>query len=659
MAQLTIQQAFQLALQHHQAGRLQQAEQIYRQILASQPQHVDAMHNLGVLAHQLGRDEIALDLIRRAITIKPNFAEAYSNLGDILKQTGQLDDAIAADRKAVALKPDYAEAYNNLGDALEANGEFVESIAACREALRLRPGFAQALSNLGNALQGNGEFDAAIAAYGNAIALNPNFSQAYGNLGTALEANGQTDDAIAAYRRAITLNPHFSAAHSNLGNALKNKGRFDEAIAACQQAIAIDPNFAHAYGNLASVLRSAGRLDQAIAAARQAIHLDPDFPSAYNNLGNALQDSGKLDDAITAYRKAIALKPDFANAHSNLGLALHDIGQIDEAITAYRVAIALEPDSPGAHSNLGLVLLARQDFQEGWEQYEWRGKCDNFSRRTFDQPQWNGAPLERRTLLLHAEQGYGDTIQFARYLPLVAQRGGKVVCECQPELKPLLLTIDGGCQIACTGDPPPVFDLHCPLMSLPRIFGTTFANVPNNMPYLHPDAREVAKWRELLADYSDSVKIGLAWTGSANNRIDRQRSMKLETFGPLARVPGVRFFSLQKNQADAQGTTIPADFNLVTSTEQRKDFSDTAGLIANLDLVISVDTSVVHLAGAMDKPVWTLLSFAPDWRWFLDRDDTVWYPSMRLFRQRARGDWDDVISRVADALAALRPDRQL
>jgi Tfp pilus assembly protein PilF len=503
MAQLTIQQAFDLALQHHQAGRLREAEQLYRQVLARQPEHADAIHFLGVIAHQVGRNDIAVGLIRRAIALNPNNADA----------------------------------------------------------------------------------------------------------------------------------------HNNLGNALKDKGQLDEAIAAFRQAIALNPN----------------------------------IPEAHNNLGNVLTDRGQLDEAIAAFRRAIALRGNYAQAHNNLGNALKDERQLDEAIAAFRQAIALNPNIPEAHHNLSLALLTRGDFQQGWEEHEWRWRCKDFpsAPRNFAQPQWDGRELEGRTLLLHTEQGLGDAIQFVRYVPLAAQRGGKIIIECQAELQRLFQTMDERCQIVPRGQPLPGFDLHCPLLSLPRVFRTTLANVPKEAPYLHADAEDAGRWENRLADDSLIVKVGLAWAGSPTHKNDRNRSIKLARLAPLGQVPGARFFSLQKGEAAAEAKTPPTGMELVDWTEELKDFADTAALIANLDLVIAVDTAVVHLAGAMGKPVWTLSPYVSDWRWLLDRDDSPWYPTMRLFRQPARGDWDSVITRVADALSlwiknrpfssplpeSLRPDR--
>jgi tetratricopeptide (TPR) repeat protein len=619
MAQLTIQQAFDLALQHHQAGRLQEAEKLYRQILAQEPQHCDAIHYLGVIALRSGRNDIAVDLIRRAIALRPNFAEAQSNLGDALRANGQLDEAIAAYRQAIVLLPNYAGNHSNLSDTLREKGQFDDAIAASRQAIGLNPNLPQAHNNLGNALKDKGQLDEAIAALRQAIALDPNLPEAHCNIGNALKAKGQLDEAVAAYRRAIALNPNLPVAHNNLGNALAEKGRLDEAI----------------------------------AAYRQAITLRPDYAEAHNNLGAALADQGRLDDAIAAYRQALELAPRFAEAHNNLGAALAEEGRLNEAIAAYRQAIVLAPNVPETHYNLSFALLARGDFQRGWDEYEWRWKCTDlkFASRNFAQPKWDGSPLGGRAVLLHAEQGFGDTIQFIRYLPLVTQRGGRVIVECQPELQRLLKTMAGEYQIVSRGQPLPAFDFHCPLLSLPRVFGTTLANLPKTLPYRRTEVGDAGSWQHHLVEHFPLAKVGLAWAGNPAHKNNRNRSINLARLAPLGRVPGVRLVSLQKGDAAAEAKAPPSGMELIDRTEELKDFADTAALIANLDLVISVDTAVAHLAGAMGKPVWTLLPFVAEWRWLQEREDSPWYPSMRLFRQSSLGDWDSVITRATDALS--------
>ncbi|MGD0138150.1 MAG: tetratricopeptide repeat protein [Tepidisphaeraceae bacterium] len=557
MGLISIQQAFDLALQHDQAGRLQEAEQLYRQILARQPNHAQALHLLGVLAGRAGQKDVAVELIRRAIAFRPDYAEAHYNLGNALKDKGQLDEAIAA------------------------------------------------------------------------------------------------------FRQAIALNPNLPEAHINVGNAWKDKGQLDEAIAAYRQAIALRPNYAEAHNNLGNALRIKGQLDESIAAYRQAIALRPNYPEAHINLGNAWNYKGQLDEAIAAYRQAIALRPNFAEALSNLGNVLKDNGQADEAVAAFLQAIALNPNLPEPHYNLSLSLLALGDFHQGWEEHEWRWKCKEFpsAARNFAQPRWDGCPLEGRSLLLHTEQGLGDAVQFIRYLPLAAQRGARIIIECQAELQRLFQTMSGNYQTVVRGQPLPAFDLHCPLLSLPWVFGTNLASIPNDVPYLHADAEDAGRWQDRLGGHCALLKVGLAWAGKPTHQNDRNRSMKLARLAPLGQLPGVHFFSLQKGTAAAEAKAPPAGMELVDWTEELKDFADTAALIANLDLVIAVDTAVVHLAGAMGKPVWTLLPFASDWRWLLDRADSPWYPTMRLFRQATPGDWDGVIRRVAAELSRHKSNR--
>jgi Flp pilus assembly protein TadD len=623
MSQLTIEEVFQLAIRHHQAGQLAQAENLYVQILAQQPGHAEALHNLGLIACQMGRYDRAVSLIQQAIALKPDFPEACCNLGVALKNQGQLNEAIGAYRRAVTLRPRYPEAYSNLGTALTAKGQFDEAIAACRQA----------------------------------IALRSNFPKAYNNLGNALKEDGRLDEAIAAFRHAIHLEGRFPEAHNNLGAALREKGEREEAIAVCRKAIALQPNFATAHYNLGNALKDKGQLDEAIGSYRQAIAHQPSLAEAHSNLGVALKDSGELDDAIAACRQAVALQPAVPKGHSNLGVVLKDKGQLDDAIAAFRQAIALNPNYADAHNNLALTLLLLGDFPSGWASHEWRWKCDSFTspRHHFVQPQWDGSGRIDRTILLHAEQGFGDTIQFIRYVPWVAERCGKVIVRCQPELLQLLHSTPGVAQWLTPGEPLPPFDFHCPLLSLPLAFGTRMQTIPSSTAYLQAETQEIERWRKRFPDSCPDSKLGLAWAGQSAHTNDRNRSVPLSLLVPLSHVPGLNFYSLQKGDRAMQAQNPPGGMKLVDWTQELRDFSDTAALIANLDLVITVDTAVAHLAGAMGKPVWLLLPFVPDWRWMMDREDSPWYPTMRLFRQKAIGQWEEVVERVSEALRSFVP----
>ena len=330
--------------------------------------------------------------------------------------------------------------------------------------------------------------------------------------------------------------------------------------------------------------------------------------------------------------------------------------RLDEAIAVFRQAIALNPNLPGAHNNLAMALLARGDFQQGWEEYEWRLKCEDFPShlRNLTQPQWDGGPLETRTLLLHTEQGFGDAIQYIRYLPLVAQRGGRIIIGCQAELQRLFRTIPGSCQIVTPGQPLPAFDLHCPLLSLPRVFGTTLDNIPKTVPYLSPEPALVDAWNRTLGAAGGRLRVGLAWAGNPRFKADRTRSLNLQQLAPLAAARGVKFYSLQKGPAGEQAKHPPAGLEWVDLGPEVKDFADTAAVMSLMDLIITTDTSVPHLAGALGRPVWVMLQFVPHFCWLLDREDSPWYPTMRLFRQDSRGDWESVITRVAEALSQMK-----
>jgi Flp pilus assembly protein TadD len=534
-------------------------------------------------------------------------------------------------------------------------GRFADAETLYRRILAAEPNHADALHLLGVIAYQTKQYQSAVELIGRATALNPNYAEAYSNLGLALQETGRLDEAIAAFGKSIALKPGFAKAYSNLGNAFRDKGQLDQAVAEYRRAIELAPDYAEAYSNLGLALYDQGQFDQAVASCRRAVALNAGLPEAQNNLALALRDQGQLDESIAACRRAIELRPNYAGAYSNLGLALHNQGQFDQALGAFRQAIALNPNLSVAHINLAMTLLLNGDFKRGLQEYEWRWKYKDFPSppRNFPQPRWDGGALENRTLLLHAEQGLGDTMQFIRYLPLMAQRGGRIIIECHTDLQRLFQKMPEKCQIVARGEPLPAFDRHCPVLSLPLVFGTTLENIPQTVPYLHAEAQDVKKFKQRMKKHWPKMKmgkVGLVWAGRPTHKNDRDRSIKLSMLAPLSLVPGVRFFSLQKGAASAQAKTPPAGMELVDWTAELKDFADNAALIANLDLVISVDTAMAHLAGAMGKPVWTLLPKIPDWRWLLEREESPWYPSMRLFRQPKRGDWESVIKRVADEL---------
>ncbi len=658
MSQMNVQSALRAAIAHHQAGRLQEAEALYRQILGRFPQHPDALHMLGVLAHHAGHSAVAVDLINQAIRLTPKHAPCYCNLGNALQAQGLLDEAIRSYRRALALKPSFADAHLNLGNALRAKGLPDEAVQSYRRAAAIQPDYAEAHYNLGNTLQAQGRLDDAVASLRQAIAIRPAYAEAHNNLGNALQANRQLDDAIASYRQALVAKPDYVEAHNNLGLALQAQGRTDEAIASIERALAIRPDYAEAHSNLGSQFEVQGRLDAALACYQRALALKPDFAEAHNNLGNVLQAEGRLEDAVDSYRRALALRPGYADALTNLGNALQAQGLLDEAIATCDRSLALQPDCADAHWNKAFALLLKGDFAAGWAQFEWRWQAleQHGAARRFAQPPWLGdAPVGTCTLLLHHEQGLGDTLQMLRYAPVLAAQGARVLVEVPAALAAIAASADGVAAVIVQGTELPPFDLHCPFMSLPLAAQTTLASVPADVPYLFAPDSGRREWQDRLGP-PGRRRIGLAWSGSTTHKNDRQRSIPLRLLQPLLALDA-GFHSLQKEYRSGDAALMATAQGIRDHAEQLGDFADTAGLIEQLDLVITVDTAVAHLAGAMGKPVWLLLPFAPDYRWLLGRSDSPWYPTMRLFRQPVSNDWTSVIRDVCAALADLGPQQ--
>ena len=551
MPMVTVPQALALALQHYQAGRWADAETLYRQILAAQPGHADALHHLGLVAQQTGRHESAVEWIRQAIALDPHHPAPHANLGEIYRTVGRLEEAIACFCRALEIKSDFLQAHNNLGLALTAVGRFGE--------------------------------------------------------------------AEAAFRRVLQIDPQYAIAHYNLGLALARQNRFDEAI----------------------------------TAFRRALELRPDYVEAHSNLGAALAVQGKFDEAMDSYHRALALRPDDPDAHNNQGAALAELGQFAEAIAAYRRSLRSQPAGKGAQFNLALQLLLRGDFAEGWPLFEARWEALHYARRDFSQPRWDGSFLDGRRVFIHAEQGFGDSIQFIRYARLIADRGGQVIVGCQPPLQALFRGAPGVSEVLAFGDALPPFDLHVPMLSLPLVFQTTPENIPRVVPYLFADPARRETWRGRMGGPSSRFRVGLVWAGNSTLSRDRIRSLPAHYLLPLLAIDGVDFFSVQKEGGRAQIQNLPGAERIIDHTAHLHDFADTAAFVKELDLVISVDTAVAHLGGALGCPVWTLLPFVPDWRWGLETEQAPWYPTMRLFRQPAAGDWESVIRRVREELSRI------
>ena len=464
----------------------------------------------------------------------------------------------------------------------------------------------------------------------------------------ALQQSGNLHDAVLAYRRAIQLEPGSFRAYNNLGTLFASLGDHQTALTFLNSALTLHPGSAEIHNNVGNVQLARNKVAAAIERYREAIRLEPNTAMYHNHLGNALRLSGEFPAAERAFNTALRLDSSYAEAWVNLGFALAEQGRHDAVEMHYRQALRLKPSLALAHVNLSQHLLRQGALKEGWSEAEWRWQWKQFPSpaRNFSEPQWRGEALGRKTILLHAEQGFGDTLQMLRYLPLLASQGARIVLEVPPELLSLAATLEGVAQVLARGEALPPFDWHCPLMSLPLAFSTTLQTVPSHTPYLSPPRTERPAW--LGPARAGRLQIGLVWAGNPKNRVDRRRSLPLAALAPLFAVEGVTMYSLQRG--GAPGEIASSGLAFAGALPEAVDFAETASALMHLDLVITVDTAVAHLAGALGCPVWILLPYVADWRWLLDREDSPWYPTARLFRQTASKEWSSVVERVADRL---------
>ena len=610
------------------------------------PDHSDCLNLFGCLLVEQGRTEEAITHLEAAVGSAPGNGIFKADFAAALFALGRTQDAETMYRSALLLLPDDASINYALGKLLNRCGRSEDAAIHFRLAANARPSDTQILFDLANALSDERLLDEAISIYEKVLILNPSSSSAYNNLGVAfgkIEAPTKSGD---AFKAAIEIDPTFPEAKSNLANLLMSDGRYDEAERLLAEAIAAKPHFAEAHNNLGNLLRICGRLSEAEYHCIQALTLRPGYSSALVNLGNALRELGRFDEALKYYEDTLRIEPEYCEALNNLGSLLFDLGRPVEGIERFRAAIKLQPNYVDAHSNLGLALLLLGEFEEGWLEYEWRwlqGRHRSFLSE-YSQPRWEGEELGSRRLLVRSEQGFGDTLQFCRLVPGLG--GNQVIFEVQPPLVPLLKCLPG-VEVVAQGEPLPPFDLQCPLLSLPRILGLSLETIPAAVPYLRADPGKVDRWRQRLAPLP-GLRVGLVWAGNADMGADNRRSIPLARLARLAEVGGVSFVSLQKGPAANQ--IPPPAMVLHDWTSELTDFAATAALVEALDLIIGVDTAVIHLAGALAKPVWLLNRFDRCWRWLLDRDDSPWYPTLRQFRQPQPGDWEAVVARVCEAL---------
>jgi tetratricopeptide (TPR) repeat protein len=585
----TIDEAMQLALAHQHGGRMREAEAAYREILARDPRHV----------------------------------EALNNLGNVLQDGGQLEAAIQCFERALALRPDAPPLHFNLANALRAGGFQLRALAGYRQAVALEPNFAAGYNNLALLQKEMGELDGAQRSLEEAVRVDPNYAEAHYNLGWVRQDRGDLSGAGESYRRSIELQPQNAAAHHSLGWVRQDRGD----------------------------LSGAGE------SYRSAIELEPQNAVAHFNLGLVYQAQSDWERARRQFSEALRIRPQYAQPHCSLGVMHLAVGEDDQAFAHFERALEIDPQCPEAHYNRGVVLLSRGDYQAGWPEYAWRRRCSSHREPDFDRPAWDGSPLAGRTLLIRCNFGFGDTLQFARYVPEVRKRGaGRVLLAAQPALHPLLAESGLG-PLVSPGARDLKYDCYISVMDLPCAFRSTDGTIPPG-PYLRAAVPAVAKWAKTLAGLG-GFQIGIAWQGDRNYVSDHLRSIPLAEFEPLARVPGVRLISLQKGDGVEQLPLVADRFDVteLPNTADRQ-FMDTAAIIANLDLVIAADTAVAHLAGAMGTPIWVALRLETEWRWPRGRDTTAWYPSMRLFRQTSGGDWASLFTQMAAKLHSMSLNRQ-
>lgn len=661
------------------------AEQACRDALALDPSNAAAYQNLGNALKALGRNDEASTAYQRSLALRPNHPDVLSNLGATLGALGRGDEARATLEAALRIHPDSAAAWFNLGNLQLGQGQHDLALASYERLLSLAPQHADGHRGRAMALRGLARPEDALATYAAASQRwpnDPNFYGAHAELlleqervgeasellqtalarlpdapdlhriqARALRLSHDGDGAVAAVQRAIALGASGGGVQVDLGAALRTAGDATGAIAAYARAVQLSPDLSVAYANLGGVLHEEGRSDEAVRPLLDGLKVSPDLPELHINLGGVRLAQNRFSDARAAFEKALILRP--ASAESRFGIAVSRLhqGDTEASLADFEAALAMK-DLAEARWMMGLALLKLGDYARGWREHDSRLNISAKKKiaRAFPQPRWQGEPLAGKTLLLHSEQGLGDTLQCLRFVPMIARLGGRVILQVQEAILPLLATLDGPFEAIGPSDTPPPFDYHCPLFSTPGALGVELTTIPAPGGYLAADSRLVEHWRPRLS--GETFKIGLVWQGNPRADVERGRSLPLRLFAPLAALPGVELVSLQKEHGLDQLEMLPPDMRVrdLGLDYEGGSFADTAAIIANLDLVISCDTAVAHLSGALGRPTWIAVNAVSDWRWLTEREDSPWYASARLFRQPSRGDWDGVVAHMTNAL---------
>jgi tetratricopeptide (TPR) repeat protein len=680
-----------------QQGRLAEAVEAYRQFLTAEPRNGDGLQLLGIALARMGRTAEAVEALSAAAVVKPNNPFLQANLANALKAIGRHADALTCYGSAVALKPDFAAAHRGRGMTLLHLGQMQEAVQALSNAIRLEPGNATLYNDLGVALERADQKIEALAQFERATQLDSRLVEAHHNRGLLEATLGRYPQALESLDRALALQPNMAALHANRGNVLADLGRSEQALESFEKALALQPrdeltlrkrgqlllrlqrpsaaletfdkvlafapqdSAAHFLHGVSLALLQ--NHEQALRSFDRSLALAPASPEVLNNRGVALGQLARHEEALESFASAIAVAPGYIEAHTNAANTLTTLQRHAEAVQSFDRALAIKPDDSNLRWGKARALLSLGDFRNGWPLYESRLQLEHLRpwQRHTQLQRWQGwESIEGRTLLVYAEQGLGDTVQFFRYVCLLEARGAKVILEAQPALQSLLQTARTQARILPFDAPLPSFDLATPLLSLPGLLGTELDSIPGGVPYVSAEPARTAWWKERLAALP-GIKVGLTWQGHIETEKHGGyigRSFGLAAAAPLAAIPAVTLISLQKGEASQQRSQVDFGAKVLELTDPREmssaELLDTAALLCALDLVITTDTLMAHLAGALGIPVWVVLSASPDWRWLTQRDDSPWYPTMRLFRQGTRGGWSEVFERVASELAALR-----
>ncbi|MDD3012709.1 MAG: tetratricopeptide repeat protein [Candidatus Gastranaerophilales bacterium] len=673
------------ALKYHKNGQLPEAEIIYRQVIEEEPENYNALNLFGILLFQHKRYEEAIIYVEKAIDIHP-IPYFYINLGNIHSAKGEFDKAIDFYNESLEMDPNNPDPWFGLGMCYKNKNENDKAIEYYEKAIKLNPSFYSAHVNLGNIYKVKNEFDKAIENYKKAILFNQNDPDIYNSLGLVYFDRYEIEEAIYCFQKAIKIKPNYEKAYINLGNIYKTKGEITQALKYLNLAIEMNPDNYASYISLGNLMiyinkttdaincfkiatqlkpndpavllnignayREAHHTETALEYYLKALELMPDKAEVYVNLGNIYSDIYEFEQAIGFYNKAIELKPDYVEAYLNLGSLFITMKNIEDAMNCFQKALEIKPNYAETHLNLGTTYLLMKDFTNGFKHYEWRDKVKDIKHpkyTEFQMPKWDGSPLEGKTLLVCHEQGLGDTLQFVRYLPQLVSNGGKVLFKAPSGMEKLLKQNDLKAEIidSFTPENQIEFDCYTYLLNIPSYLNSTYDNIPLAEGYLKADSEKVNTYKEKYFN-NDSFKIGIKWQGNPNG--NKNREIPLELFLKLADIKNVKLYSFQKGYGTEGLKKVPKNIEIVDLGSTFNDFSDTAAAIENLDLLISNDTSLTHLSGALAKKTWILLPFISEWRWFLDSEDSPWYKSVRLFRQKEMDNWQEVMDRVIEEL---------